>query len=119
MTASCAAPAARIRITAANCGSAPRRVKIVRTESKVPRTMSTIGKCTTAGWSGSGISIITYAFACKAFRDLREVSRAGVAGVQELQELQNGNAGQPQEAESEILKTPLERSIAERLFCNS
>ena len=32
LTASCAAAAARIRINPANCGSAPRRVKILRIE---------------------------------------------------------------------------------------
>ena len=56
---------------------APRRVNIVRIERKVPRKIKTIGKCTIAGWSGSGISNITYPFACREFQGSWEVSKAG------------------------------------------
>src|SRR6516162_1138119 len=45
-------------MNAANCGSAPRRVKTVKIEINVPRKTKTIGTCATAGWNGSGISNI-------------------------------------------------------------
>src|ERR1700730_7569913 len=67
ITANCADAAARIKMNTVNCGKAPRRVKIVRIESSVPRKIKTIGKWTIEGWSGSGISNIKAAFAFKGF----------------------------------------------------